>query len=58
VILLELDVDDRPDDLNDLPDLAIELSRYPKASAPETTSMISVVIEAWRTGSCGASERP
>src|SRR6185369_8422562 len=59
----ELDVDDGPDDLNDLADLhcfcdchyvlrklrtsALELAYC--AWAPDTTSMISRVIAAWRT---------
>ena len=61
----ELDVDDRADDLDDLADLlccchvavAISARVHPiaptstaySACAPETTSMISRVIAAWRT---------
>ena len=49
VALVELDVDDRTDDLNDFPDIGHSDLRYSNAAAPDTTSMIAVVIEAWRT---------
>jgi hypothetical protein len=52
--LIELDVDDRTDDLNDFADLHHAFPRYSSAAAPETTSMIEVVMDAWRTGSYGA----
>src|SRR5262249_51003374 len=46
---VEFDVDDRPDDLNNFADVLRGCCGHQSASAPETTSMISLVIAAWRT---------
>src|SRR5262249_50270142 len=48
---LELDVDDRSDDLYDLADVCRGCSshKFYCATAPDTTSIISRVIAAWRT---------
>src|SRR5258706_2889727 len=49
VALVELDVDDRTDDLSDFSNIDHRDLRYSNAAAPDTTSMIAAVMEALPT---------